>query len=47
MDEEKNLKCPRFSWTVKAAVVLIFVASIYCAENPDSSLARFLRSFRR
>ena len=47
MTEEQELKGPHVSWTVIVSVALIFVASFYCAEHPDSTLARFIKSFRR
>jgi hypothetical protein len=47
MDDEKEQKGRPVSWTAIVSVALIFVASFYCAEHPDSSLARFLKNFRR
>jgi hypothetical protein len=46
MDEVKEQKGRPVSWTVMASVALIFVASFYCAEHPESTLARFIKSFR-
>jgi hypothetical protein len=46
MKEEMEQKGRPVSWTAIVSVALIFVASFYCAEHPDSTLARFIKSFR-
>jgi hypothetical protein len=46
MSEEQQPKPRPVSWTVIVSVALIFVASFYCSEHPDSSLARIIKSFR-